>query len=336
MPRKLSYRFEQVFICTTPKLLFETSLMLSRRNIRIKVMQMLYSMSRDEQLTYPEALRRYHGNIQSAFDMYLYNLYLLLGVTSYAEKDRDRRKVKHLPTEEDKIFTDRIYRNPLIRALVTNQTLQQEIIRLELDNHTDQDNVRKIYLDFAKTDEYKAYLVAEDIDESHRQILLKLYKHCTSSEVFNEIIEDYSANWPDDKSLVMGTIKKTIKALPSEEDFLNKYRPGDDTVIDFGEKMFQLVHHDDEKLLAIIEPILKNWDADRVAIMDMILIKMALIELMTFSSIPTKVTLNEFVEIAKSYSTDKSKDFINGILDRLMKKLDKEGKIKKEGRGLRD
>lgn len=297
---------------------------------------MLYSMSRDEQLNYPEALRRYHVNIQSAFDMYLYNLYLLIGVTSYAEKDRERRKVKHLPTEEDKIFTDRIYRNPLIRALATNQVLQQEIIRLELDKHTDQDNVRKIYLDFAKTDEYKAYLVAEDIDETHRQVLLKLYKHCTSSEVFNEIIEDYSANWPDDKSLVMGTIKKTIKGLPNTTDFLDKYRPGDDTVVDFGEKMLELVHHDDAKLLAIIEPILKNWDADRVAIMDMILIKMALIELMTFSSIPTKVTLNEFVEIAKSYSTDKSKDFINGILDRLMKKLDKEGKIKKEGRGLKD
>ncbi len=297
---------------------------------------MLYSMSRDEQLSYPEALRRYHGNIQSAFDMYLYNLYLLIGITSYAEKDRERRLVKHLPTDEDKIFTDRLYHNPLIHTLTTNTILQQQIIKLQFDEHTDQDNVRKIYLDFAKTDEYKNYLTAEDIDESHRQILLKLYKHCTSSELFNEIIEDYSANWPDDKSLVIGTIKKTIKGLPKAADFLDKYRPGDETVIDFGEKMFQLVHHDDAKLLAIIEPILKNWDADRVAIMDMILIKMALIELMTFSSIPTKVTLNEFVEIAKSYSTDKSKDFINGILDRLMKKLDKEGKIKKEGRGLKD
>jgi len=263
---------------------------------------MLYSMSRDEQLSYTEALRRYHGNIQSAFDMYIYSLYLLVGITKYAEKDRDRRLAKHLPTEEDKIFTDRLYRNPLIRALATNQQLQQEIIRLQLDKHTDQDNVRKIYLDFAKTDDYKNYLTTEDIDESHRQVLLKLFKFCTNSEVFNEVIEDYSANWPDDKSLVVGTIKKTIKALPKEEDFLNKYRPGDDTVVDFGEKMFDLVHHEDAKLLGTIEPILKNWDADRVAIMDMILIKMALIELMTFSSIPTKVTLNEFVEIAKAYN----------------------------------
>ena len=86
--------------------------------------------------------------------------------------------------------------------------------------------------------------------------------------------------------------------------------------------------------MGIIEPSLKNWDADRVAVIDMIILKMALVELMSFPTIPTKVTLNEFVEIAKKYSTEKSKDFINGILDRLMKQLEKEGKIKKEGRGL--
>jgi len=89
-------------------------------------------------------------------------------------------------------------------------------------------------------------------------------------------------------------------------------------------------------LLGIIEPTLKNWDADRVAIIDMVLLKMALSELTSFPTIPTKVTLNEFVEISKLYSTDKSKDFINGILDRLMKKLNKEGKIQKEGRGLKE
>ena len=100
--------------------------------------------------------------------------------------------------------------------------------------------------------------------------------------------------------------------------------------------MLSNVHNQNSELLEIIEPSLKNWDADRVAIIDMISLKMALSELMIFPTIPTKVTINEFVEISKMYSTEKSKDFINGILDRLMKKLDKEGKIKKEGRGLID
>ncbi len=125
-----------------------------------------------------------------------------------------------------------------------------------------------------------------------------------------------------------------MKALPTETDFFEEYRPNAETVEEFGVVLLDNVSNRDKELLELIEPTLKNWDADRVAIIDMILLKMALCELMNFPTIPTKVTLNEFVEISKLYSTDKSKDFINGILDRLMKKLAKDGKIEKEGRGL--
>lgn len=297
---------------------------------------MLYSMNRDEQLSPADAVKRYHRNIMSAYELYLYNLYFLARIAQFAESDLRRRQSKHLPNDIDKIFTDRLASNPLSQVLIKDDHFQVACRRLQLTARTDNDNVRKLYISFAKTDEYKAYLAAEDIGETHRHILLKLYKHCTTSELFNEIMEDYSANWIDDKSLVVGTVKKTLKALPSDTSFLEKYRPGDDTVKEFGETMLRYVVEKDKELLGVIEPVLKNWDAERVAVMDMILLKMALTELMIFPTIPTKVTLNEFVEIAKLYSTDKSKDFINGILDRLMKKLHAEGKIKKEGRGLLD
>ena len=135
---------------------------------------------------------------------------------------------------------------------------------------------------------------------------------------------------------MVGALKKTIRALPVEDGFYNGFKPTVETTVDFGEVLLTKVHKEDKELLEVIEPTLKNWDADRVAIIDMILLKMALCELTSFPSIPTKVTLNEFVEISKLYSTDKSKDFINGILDRLMKKLNKDGKIAKEGRGLKE
>ena len=122
--------------------------------------------------------------------------------------------------------------------------------------------------------------------------------------------------------------------MPVSEDFYEAYKPTDDTVKEFGEVLLEKVHEDGDELFNIIEPTLKNWDAERVAVIDMILLKMAVCELVNFPTIPTKVTLNEFVEISKMYSTDKSKDFINGILDRLLKKLEKEGKVVKEGRGL--
>ena len=155
-----------------------------------------------------------------------------------------------------------------------------------------------------------------------------------NNESFNDLIEDHYPLWQDDKSLVLGAVKKTLKALPTDERFFDEYLPSDETVKDFGEKLLSKVTTNNDKLLEIIEPTLKNWDVERVAIIDMILLKMAICELMNFPTIPTKVTLNEFVDISKQYSTDKSKDFINGILDRLMKQLHDSGKIVKEGRGL--
>ena len=166
------------------------------------------------------------------------------------------------------------------------------------------------------------------------RILLFLFKYSVTGEIYNELMDDYFLNWWDDKSLVIGAIKKSIKAMPFDGAYIDAMRPNYETIKEFGESLLLDVINNNEDLLATIEPALNNWDADRVAVIDMIILKMALSELMNFPTIPTKVTLNEFVEIAKLYSTDKSKDFINGILDRLFKKLDKEGKIKKEGRGL--
>ena len=148
------------------------------------------------------------------------------------------------------------------------------------------------------------------------------------------MIEDRYPFWSDDKSLVIGAIKRSLKTLPTEDDFYEVHRPTAETTQDFGEVLFKNVFEEENKLLELIEPTLNNWDVERVAVIDMVLLKMALCELMNFPTIPTKVTLNEFVEISKQYSTEKSKDFINGILDRLMKRLHKDGKIVKEGRGL--
>ncbi len=295
---------------------------------------MLYTMSRDGSLSYPEALNRYEEGIQESYILFLYNLNYLVKVAMHALKDAKRRSAKHLPTEEDKAFSPKIYDNDVVQTIVTQSDFATLIARKKFDDSLDEDTIRKLYVEFAKTDEYKDYLNKESTNEEHKKILLALFKHCINHELFNEAIEDHYPTWIDDKSLVVGTVKKTIKALPDQNNFMGVYKPTDETTKEFGETLFAYVNNNDKDLLEIIEPTLNNWDADRVAVIDMILLKMAISELMIFSTIPTKVTLNEFVEISKLYSTDKSKDFINGILDRLMKKLNKEGKIKKEGRGL--
>ncbi len=309
--------------------------MLSRRNIRIKVMQMLYGASRDSELTYDQTLDRFRKSVDQTYGLYLYSLYYLVKVAEYAMKDAERRSSKHLPTEEDKAFTGKLFLNDSTHPLYKNDKFQSHLSKRRYLDKIDPDLVRRLYTEYAKTDSYKAYLSkADEGTPDQVDALLQLFKICSADESFNEAMEDLFATWIDDKSLVVGAIKKTLKALPVGEDFCDTYEPDEETVKGFGEELLRKVFQEDRELLEIIEPTLKNWDADRVAALDMILLKMALCELLIFPTIPTKVTLNEFVEISKRYSTEKSKDFINGILDRLMKQLNKDGKIKKEGRGL--
>ncbi len=298
---------------------------------------MLYAMSRDKKLSKEEALRQYRDSVRQSFELYLFTLLQLMRIADYARQDAANRMAKLLPTEEDRQFRAKLGENALVRSVLENDGFNRLVRLYKLQDRIEEDKTRQLYYDFAKTDEYKDYLTDPNLEnEVHVKILLALYKHCLNNEMFTDWVEDNFSLWEDDESLVVGAIKKTLKALPATLHFYEEYRPSTEATVEFGETLFKKVNEEGAELLQIIEPTLKNWDVERVAIMDMIMLKMALCELTAFPTIPTKVTLNEFVEISKMYSTDKSKDFINGILDRLMKQLNKEGKIKKEGRGLQE
>ncbi len=136
--------------------------------------------------------------------------------------------------------------------------------------------------------------------------------------------------------MIIGAMKKTIKALPDTPELYRTFRPDYEAGVEFGEGLLDMVVARNDELESIIGPALENWEMDRVANIDMLFLKMAICEFTSFPTIPTKVTLNEYVELSKLYSTDKSKDFINGILDKLLKQFTEEGKIQKTGRGLVD
>lgn len=309
--------------------------MLSRRSVRIKVMQLLYMLNRDEQIAFPELVKQYNDGIWKTYELYILHLFLLLKVTQYAEKDAANRAAKLLPSEEDKAFEPVLYKNPCVQSLANHVGFLKLVEKYKCGENLDDDLIRTLYQAFFETTEHKQYLAAKPTtNEEHIKMMLELYRFLVNHDVFIEITEDRYNNWQDDESLVVGAMKKTLKAMPLEGAFYEEHAPSDETVREFGELLLKKTCQEDVALFNHIEPTLKNWDAERVAILDMIMLKMALCELLHFPTIPTKVTLNEFVEISKVYSTDKSKDFINGILDRLMKKLVKEEKIVKEGRGL--
>lgn len=311
--------------------------MLSRRNVRVKVMQMLYALGRDVTQDYTKGLLGYRRQINQSFDLYLLVLFYVIKIAGYASTDLKNRKSRLRPTEEDKFFTPILAINPHIKSLSDNIGLFNLIDTRDIREKLDEDLVRLMYNEFLKSEEYKEFLVADSLTpDDYLNIYLNLLKTCLQSNHFQEVLEDNYSQWIDDESLVVGAVKKTLKQLPVASDFYKEYIPSDEATVEFGEFLLETVFFKDKELLAIISPNLQNWDAERVAVIDMILIKMAIAELMNFTSIPGKVTLNEYVEISKTYSTDKSKDFINGILDRLFKQLTEDQKILKEGRGLLD
>jgi N utilization substance protein B len=308
--------------------------MLSRRNIRIKIMQLLYANINGAP-TQEVVLDRYNDQIQQSYKLYLFNLATTAKVSDFAQIDKQNRVAKLLPTDADVNFYPKLALNDLAVSINSSVDFSNELLKYGIDTKIEESTIKLVYNEFVKKDEYISYQENEETKAvDHKAVLLALFKHCLGNAIFEDLVDDRFTNWEDDKSLVVGAVKRTIKALPLEEKTYLQFKPNDETTKEFGYTLLKHVLEQDKRLLDIIEPNLKNWDADRVAIIDMILLKMAIAELLNFPSIPTKVTLNEYVEIAKLYSTDKSKDFINGILDRLMKKLESDGQINKKGRGL--
>jgi N utilization substance protein B len=292
-------------------------------------MQLLFSQSRDESLSDKKVIELYDQSIKKSFELYLYNLYLLLRVTEFAEEDAKKRHGKYLPKPEDLLFSPKILTNVCTQSLLNNKPLKALFTYFKFEEKHDPDMTRKVYYEFSKTEEYYDYVYDEAVEEEgHRKILLSLFKAMIKNELIAEMLDDYYANWLDDKSLIIGIMKKAIKMLPREDDFFNDHRADDDTTKDFGLRLIHNVIETGDIYKKDIEEIIQNWDVERVAVVDMILLKMAAAEFQIFENIPGKVTINEYMEISKLYSTEKSKDFINGILDKLYNLLIESGVIK--------
>ena len=303
--------------------------MLSRRNVRIKIMQVLYAAQRQERHDLRAIRSHYTLLVKRSFELYLQNLLILQRCCDYARQDLATRNAKFRPTAEDRNFRDTLATNPSVRALTENQELSRLYDRYRIRGMVDDDQIKQLYRDFLTTDAYAHYAgETAPSGEADTKVLLALFKWLQKQELFQTMVEDHFPLWNEDKSLVVGAIKKTIKALPERQDFYRDYENTSEAVSEFGEVLLSFVVDANDELLARIKSVLQNWDAERVAIIDMILLKMAIAEFLEFDTIPPQVTLNEYLDISKLYSTEKSKDFLNGVLDKLLKGLQEEGLVR--------
>ena len=291
-------------------------------------MQTIYTLStQDLELKSGDLTKILQKHFDQSKDLLLYLTYFLTEVTGYAETDAYIRSSKHLPTEEDLNVNIKIAGNELLWKIKEEPSYQQEIKNLKPETRIDKELVRKIYQKLIDTPEYKNYISSPERKPKEEKEILEfiLNEMMIGDEIFIAHIEENFMNWDDDADMVLQLLGNLLQK-PNSINFkevISKEK------WEFAKSLLLTVIEKEKHLESFIFPKLKNWDSERIASLDMIIMKMGVAEFLYFETIPPKVTINEYIDIAKEYSTQQSGQFVNGILDNIHKELVQEGKLTK-------
>lgn len=322
--------------------------MLNRRHLRIKVLQTLYAFSQHEDKDFLWAKKELFKAVDQMYELYISLLLLFPELKTKAEHRIEENKKKMLPTKEDINPNLKFHDNKIIEVLEKSAELrhQSENYKANWMGDEKQELIRKIYNHIRQSEVYFEFINNEKEGfEEDKEFMIQLFKsEIANSSLLYDFLEEKSVYWMDDIDLACAMVIKTIKSFKEmeEEDtseavttnsILPLYKPNDDEEEFLTDLLRQAIKLRPDNL-KLIDQLTQNWELDRIAKMDVFLMELAITELVTFNNIPTKVTLNEYIEISKFYSTPKSNVFINGVLDKAIAQLKNEGKIKKVGRGL--
>ncbi|WP_435577771.1 transcription antitermination protein NusB [Gilvibacter sp.] len=314
--------------------------MLTRRHIRIKVLQTIYAFDKAEidELKKSEKFLVY--SMEQMRDLHLVMLGLLVSLRDYAEVHLEKRKKKHLVTQEDLNPNTRFIDNKVLVLLKENTALNTLISERKLDFwQLDDEYISLLHKEVLASEIFEQYMTGPESDfKADKDFVIQLYKQIIApNDKLYDYFEDKRLTWLDDYPVVNTGIVKLLNQMgpnPSDGKLMPPaFKNKED--LDFGVELFRKVVLHDEKYTKDIIGKTPNWDKDRIADLDMIMIKMGIAEFLHFPSIPVKVTINEYLEIAKEYSTPKSSIFINGILDKLVQQYRDNDSLNKIGRGLR-
>ena len=307
--------------------------MISRRNIRVKVMQTIYTVNTLEQEVIPnisasgESQKILQQHLNQTRSLLIYLIYFLTELTRYAETDSSHRASKHLPSAEDLHVNTKIAGNELLLKMLEDPALKEQFAKEKPELIGDTELLRRIYHTLAEASEYKAYTAQPLRDKAQEKKIIEFILNdlMLANETFVSHVEDNFSNWDDDGEMIVQLLSGYLQK-PGSYNF-NKMMSDDKE--QFAKNLLETVLEKSEQLQSFIIPKLKNWDSERIALLDMILMKMGVAEFLFFETIPPKVTINEYIDLAKDYSTTQSGQFVNGILDNIHKELVLEGKMKK-------
>jgi N utilization substance protein B len=303
--------------------------MISRRNIRVKVMQTLYTLNTVEKgQNTSDPVKLLRKQIDASRQLFIYLLYVLTEVARYSETDAVKRASKNLPSQQDLNVNTKLSGNEALWKILENPSFKKAVEddKPKLFEGTSS-QVKRIYNELVQTEEYRKYINEHSRDKKlERDILVFIFSNLMlPSDNFTSHVEEFFSNWDDDaemiNQLMLSYLQKpgsyNLQEMVSQEKW------------DFARTLLLTTRDKRELVLEMIKPKLKNWDAERIAVLDMILMEMGVCELLYFETIPTKVTINEYIDLAKAYSTPQSGQFVNGILDNIHKELASQDKIHK-------
>jgi N utilization substance protein B len=302
--------------------------MISRRNIRVKVMQTLYSAETAQGEMKPgEPLKILQKHFDQTRGLLVYLVYVVTEVARYAETDARQKASKHLPTQADLNINIKLAGNELLWKLLEDISYQQALKEDKPELLADREQIKKLYQQLVDTSEYKEYIGEQGRNSKSEKQLLEfiLGTLMLPNESFIAQVEEYFTNWDDDCEVINQLILSWFQK-PGAFNFMEIISR---EKLAFAKELLQTVTDKKQVCMDLIKPKLKNWDPERIAVLDMILMQMGVCEFLYFETIPPKVTINEYIDLAKAYSTPQSGQFVNGILDNIHKDLLKEDKMHK-------
>ena len=312
--------------------------MINRRHIRLKVLQSIYAYFTSNEKDLAIAQKQMLKQIGSISSLYFLLLSIPIALTRFSKVFFDEQKNKHFATEEDKSPNENFTNNLIVKRIAEDEVLIRRINKASgVWLNSEYNFIRKLFVKIWGSDLYKNYIATKETNfNKDKELFLNIFDNfIVDDELLHHILEEESICWLDDLPFVASIVFYQIKVAKEDKIFFNQtvvFKNKEDKA--FAKKLFNntIIHH--KEFEKIISKKAKNWDLERIALMDQILIMMALCELIYFNEIPIKVSLNEYIEVAKYYSTKKSKSFINGILDKVVAEFKESGKIRKIGRGL--
>lgn len=311
--------------------------MISRRLLRIKAMKALYAHLKSESDSLAASERSFVTSIDKTYDLYFHMLSLIVEIARYAENRQEMAKQKKLPTYEDLNPNRKFVENSVIALIADSDSVNDYVAAHKLSWAQYPELIKTLFAQLEQSDYYKRYMLSEE--RSFREDLALVRDFYTTeledSEALEEVLDEQSILWNDDLGFALIMVERTLSNMrPTHQEVkvVQKFKSEDD--LTFAKELFTKAAINFADNTTLIEKFMSNWDVERIAFMDNVILALAVTELTSFPSIPVKVTLDEYIEISKYYSTPGSSNFINGILDRVVAHLNAEGRIKKSGRGL--